>query len=256
MEGELGPLRQRSIGVGKQQIGEREVDRRLLERHLQRRLEGRRHLGDGDQVLGRRQGNHRLAVEIELGSGTVALIDDPQAVGSLHRDIVARREHQGRTETAGMLVADRGGEGHRPGRRQPGAGGLEQVDGARLEGRLVDRRRLFLGRRLGTGRRHLRANAGYGENAQGQGDPGLANEIPGRKFHGIIPHSNILLTMGPDTLSKKTFRICGSSRRNCMTRCSSADFGSLFFCHNSSQLAAWYFWTTRLATASRIGYWA
>ena len=48
---------------------------------------------------------------------------------------------------------------------------------------------------------------------------------PRRFVQGIIPHSNILLTIGAETLAKNAWRICGSLRRMPITRCSSADFG-------------------------------
>ena len=66
--------------------------------------------------------------------------------------------------------------------------------------------------------------------------------------HGIMPHSNILLAIGAATLLIKAERICASDFNISNALCSIGDSGFLPFCalscHNCSQVACWYFWTT------------
>ena len=74
---------------------------------------------------------------------------------------------------------------------------------------------------------------------------------------GIIPHSNILLTIGAETLAKNAWRICGSCCSIFTTRCSISGLGwpwpAAFSAHNCWQDDDWYFWMTLSATLSMIG---
>ena len=79
------------VRIGNHQIGERKVDRRRIERSRERCVDGRRRNRGGDEILGRREGRHRLAVVIELGGRTVTGRDHAQLVGPLQRDVGARR---------------------------------------------------------------------------------------------------------------------------------------------------------------------
>jgi hypothetical protein len=54
---------------------------------------------------------------------------------------------------------------------------------------------------------------------------GASGAAPKVLIHGIIPHSNILLTIGAASWLMKAMRACGSLRKNCTARCSSSDFG-------------------------------
>src|SRR5262249_28764031 len=174
----------------------------------------------------------------------------------------ARRDGDRRPEEARVFVGHGRRERHRLRGREPGARGLHDLDRTRFDhepGHRELRRRL--GGRLNCFRRRLRllgVRARAKDGAQGEGDGGAGE--PARSLHGIIPHSNILLTMGAETLLKTSARICGSSRSSWTRRCSISGLGlpcpAAFSCHNCSQLDDWYFWTTLLATASRTGCWA
>src|SRR5882762_3837064 len=89
----------------------------------------------------------------------------------------------------------------------------------------------------------------------------MINRMERGAGHGIIPHSNILLAMGAATLLIKAERICGSDFNIWRASCSICGFGALSFwalsCHNCSQVACWYFWTTFSAILSSTGWsWA
>ena len=144
VERELHAVRQRRVRIGDEHVGEREVDRRGLERGNQRRLDRRWRIGDRGQVLRRRVGDHRLAVVVELGRRPVAGHQDPELVRPLHRHVVARRVDDRRPELARILVADGRRERHRLRRGEPGADGFQQVHRPRLDDQLESAGRRLL----------------------------------------------------------------------------------------------------------------
>ena len=200
----------------------------MLVRGLQSAFDRRRRRGGRDQILRRRIGRYRLAVIIELRSGSVARNDDPELVRPLHGDVVAHRVEDRRSELTGILIADGGGESHRLRRREPGGGGLEQVQRPRLKHHFRRCRRLaFRRRRSGWSRPscalwlRLRTGAGCEQQGQAKGKhpPQRSGASGGRPpdegspicwGHGIIPHWNILLAIGPATLFRNATRMFGS----------------------------------------------
>jgi hypothetical protein len=169
VEGMQHLVGKRLVGVGQEQVGEGIVDRRLVVRLLERRFQGRRCIGDGDQVGLRQEGHHGLAVVIELVGRTGPGLQHTQLVRPLHRHVVAHRIGQRRTQLAGVLDVDDRGEAHRSGPRQFGAGGLDQVDRTLLDQQ--GNARLF--GRCGLGRRGgLGGGGGLGQHAAGQQQAG------------------------------------------------------------------------------------
>ena len=114
VERDLEPVGDALVRIRHDDVGEREVDRRGVERRLQRGVDRRRRRGDGDQVLRRRERHHRLAVVVELGRRAVARGDHAQLVGPLHDDIGGRRVGERRAEAARALVGDDRGEATSP----------------------------------------------------------------------------------------------------------------------------------------------
>src|SRR5439155_9648881 len=250
---------------------EGEVDRGGVVGRLQRGIDRGWGLGGGDEVLGRREGHHRLAVVVELAGGTVARRDHPELVGSLQGDLTPRRVDEGRPEAARALVADHRRERHRVSSGQAAGRGLQEVDRLGFERRL-DRMCGCLARRLGwlrSPRRWLRLGLPgrrqehtqreqqrterLASHHRGALPTSIRIESSPSDTHGIIPHSNILLTMGAATRLMKAVRRPGLSRSFCMASCSIGGFFWPFLCQSCSQLACWYFWMTLSAIMSSIG---
>jgi len=130
-----------AVGVGEQDVGEREIDACVPERRLERLVDRWRCGGDGNEVFRRRMGGHRPAVIVERGGRTIAEGDHAQFVGSLHEHFGDGHESQRRAEAARMLVGDLRREGQRACRCQTVAHRLQQIEGACFEHRLVGHRR-------------------------------------------------------------------------------------------------------------------
>jgi hypothetical protein len=75
VEGQLQPLGNVFIGVRHNHVGERKVDRRRIVSRLQRRINRRWGVSNGNEIRGWLKRHHHLAIVVELRGRTVASRD-------------------------------------------------------------------------------------------------------------------------------------------------------------------------------------
>ncbi len=150
VEGDGQALGECLVGIGKHHIAERKVDCRAVESRFECGIDRRRRRRDSDQILGRGERRHRLAIVIELRRRSVAERDHAQLVGPLHDHLGHRRIGQRGANATRAFVSHHRRERQRTCRRQTLARRFQQVNRLGFEFRLGRGRHRFA-RRLGGG---------------------------------------------------------------------------------------------------------